>query len=612
LRKLARRAGDTEASQIEFLVSDSVQCALAEAFEASAASSLPVERKHACAKKNEAARLCHVSTAGRNELLRAYLRERDGLLRAASSAEAALARTLKQRITSLAWERRPDFLGRPLGCTAGEGAECSDSAQPHDAAGLRAYVNEQRAALLAEVRLRRQNAQKELEQARSFGPVSERDWIAWFAENQDFFGQRMKVATQERRTLSRRLKADGHLQAAVDRLQPSEEKVDTAALPRWQQVLWGRTGFFGVKTQQGSVKGFFLYTFRRRTWALNLGAWQRSARRYEIVPQHLELGKRLRPLQQCIVLDAPAEQFALHFKAAAAPGVLTLRASVALPVTGPLPRSRRRGTTRAASGSESAEDFETDEEADAQAREDASSAESDCMSVDTQVDSDADSACEDLPKLKSAAAALRAEAAAPVAAAAPDSEGEAVSDLEEDASESAHVGSGFLRRESAHAGSGFLRRAAGTWKVWESQWFFMTQTPGFLDLKVQLKVPLRNVSEGMGVTEMSKALSPHLVGGGDTIAQPVRTKFLLRAWTIWRSRWLGWAAQKEYRLREVAVQEGELEAELRAFAPPSPGWSLGSTFADEQLYLWVRELVERLRCGPENALVLARPKRRRR
>ncbi len=91
LKRLAFGAGDTAAAWVSYLLSDAVQSALELAFSSSAASSLPVERKFAETKRNEAPRLCHVAVASRNQLLRSFYRERDQHIEAlAAAASAAL------------------------------------------------------------------------------------------------------------------------------------------------------------------------------------------------------------------------------------------------------------------------------------------------------------------------------------------------------------------------------------------------------------------------------------------------------------------------------------------------------------------------------------------
>ena len=105
------------------------------------------------------------------------------------------------------------------------------------------------------------------------------------------------------------------------------------------------------------------------------------------------------------------------------------------------------------------------------------------------------------------------------------------------------------------------RHPAGTWKIWENQWFYMTQTPGWIDIKCWMKMPFRTVTHGMGTTNMSKTITPYHYG--DLWENPWRSKLLLRSWCIWRARWQGWARAKECRAREVQSQVDRLIADLR-------------------------------------------------
>lgn len=102
LRKLARRAGDLECEQLRWLLSPPVQAALAGAFQATAASSLPVERAFAETKRNEAPRLCQVSTAGRSQLLKQFLRTRQDLLASATKVAEASRKATRLNLQSLA------------------------------------------------------------------------------------------------------------------------------------------------------------------------------------------------------------------------------------------------------------------------------------------------------------------------------------------------------------------------------------------------------------------------------------------------------------------------------------------------------------------------------
>ena len=96
--------------QISFLASHEVQELLVTFLVSVAASTLEVERRHAQAKRWEAARLTHIATASRDCILRRYWAERA----ATEAREAVLAadrvKAKKLNKWSVAWQRRPDLL----------------------------------------------------------------------------------------------------------------------------------------------------------------------------------------------------------------------------------------------------------------------------------------------------------------------------------------------------------------------------------------------------------------------------------------------------------------------------------------------------------------------
>ena len=137
------------------------------------------------------------------------------------------------------------------------------------------------------------------------------------------------------------------------------------------------------------------------------------------------------------------------------------------------------------------------------------------------------------------------------------------------------------------------RHAPGTWKIWENLWFYMTKTPGFADVKILVRHCFRNVTNGMGHTNMSKALTPHHYK--DDWDDPWRTCLLLRSWSLWRARWQGWAKQKSCRLRELEKQEARFEMDLRAAqANISSVLLLGTTQSEALLKKWVPDVAQRL------------------
>jgi hypothetical protein len=57
-----------------------------------------------------------------------------------------------------------------------------------------------------------------------------------------------------------------------------------------------------------------------------------------------------------------------------------------------------------------------------------------------------------------------------------------------------------------------FRHPTGTWNIWNGTWFYITKTPGWIDVKARLKELFRNALEGMGRSAMSKTLTPHHYG----------------------------------------------------------------------------------------------------
>jgi hypothetical protein len=141
-----------------------------------------------------------------------------------------------------------------------------------------------------------------------------------------------------------------------------------------------------------------------------------------------------------------------------------------------------------------------------------------------------------------------------------------------------------------------FRHPTGTWNIWNGTWFYITKTPGWLDVKARMKEPFRNCGDGMGRSSMSKTLTP--LHYGDVWEDPWRSLFLLRAWTIWRARWMGWARQKECRLREVNRQVERFVVNIREAHTihdiPLQKPLLGNVAAHGLLVKWTPDVVLQL------------------
>ncbi len=135
------------------------------------------------------------------------------------------------------------------------------------------------------------------------------------------------------------------------------------------------------------------------------------------------------------------------------------------------------------------------------------------------------------------------------------------------------------------------RHPNGTWTIWGSAWFYMTQTPGWTDLKIIMREGFRSYLTGMGRIrgQYSKTLSPHRYH--DEWHGPWRTKILLRAWALWRCRCLGWAAERPHRTRDALQQSRAVVRDLRNAHGGAATWPvlgvLGIDKAHSTLLEWV-------------------------
>ena len=190
------------AGRIQYITSESVQRTLVLAFEASAASSLPVKRAFAETKRSEAPRLCHVATASRNQILRLFLRQRKEVLSKAEEAASALRKSMKTSLGSLAWELKPCLADLALA--------------PSGSSAMDEFIAQHRDALKQEVQKRRAMARARVD--RCVDPdmvITQHDWVQWFRKNHDAFYASMEAASELRRRANRRLHAASDMPPAV-------------------------------------------------------------------------------------------------------------------------------------------------------------------------------------------------------------------------------------------------------------------------------------------------------------------------------------------------------------------------------------------------------------
>ena len=585
LQNLVRRSGPTDQDRVRYLLGDEVQNAIALAFKASAVSSLPAERAFAELKRSEAPRLCHVATASRNAILRQHLRQRRAIIAQAETASQVLRGSLRMNVQALAWQKRP---------------ELSDKALSRNSADMRAFIEAHKRDLEEELAQRRAAAKADFERVApddSVTPVTQQAWISWFRRHEDAFYQRMASAGATRKQCNRRLESSNDTPRPVHRVGIQTTARPTFQQGDWQQYCWGRSGWHIVKTRRGP-RLLFLYTFKHRTFATDLTSWQSFSNEFALRP-HDDLRLCVLPLQE-IEIDAALVVAEAFVSAACAPdsaagapaAVFSFKVTHAQAVKEQVPpaRGKKRRARVVVDGGEDDDSSASscrgsDDESDAVLKkkiaENAQGSSSDDSGV--SVDTDADSGIDEAPAADRRKRALRDHLADdledPLAERAPSASSSA-SEREPDGDDLAPVP---LPR---------ARLPAGTWKTWESVWFYITQTPGWADVKIVMKMPFRDPVNGMGSTQMSKTLTPRHYG--DTLENPWRSLLLLRAWSIWRARHQGWASKRECRLREVASQARRLEQSLRA-AHENHGLPLMPLLANVQaaalLSSWVPDVV---------------------
>ena len=279
----------------------------------------------------------------------------------------------------------------------------------------------------------------------------------------------------------------------------------------------------------------------------------------------------VRPLQE-LITGAVAGVFELCLSGSVMDGRVVLQCAHAAPVEAPLPRpprKRRAGAEAPAPEQSDGSEEELVPEADGVADVDSDSS---GFSVDTDVGQELD------VEIQKHAAELKAEL------------NERVLEIAAHSLDPAPAPDGELPPEEPAQ----PRAAPGSWNIWEGLWFYMTQTPGYTDVKMHMRVCFyNNSSTGMGRRSRTKTLTPWHYG--DALEDPWRTKLLLRAWALSRARERGWCRAREGRQREARQQSQAICADITRGHDGSPRAPLlGNPAAHRLLETWIPTEVESL------------------
>ena len=470
LQELALAAGPDEARQVGFLLSEGVQSMLEGTFEAAVASSLPVERKFAETKRREAPRLCSIATASRSQLLRQFHRDRVAMLERVQAAEASVLAAKRTNVRSMLWKQRPDLIeNNGVRATWGEDPAPAPEAL-RDA--VQTTMDAHAEGWSAELATARRLAQEALDRAKVKIPLRESEWAEWFAAHREEFQELMRGNVQERRAYSKRLSASPAVPAPVDRIPPPSGFRADDKSKRWLELLWKRTGWFGLEAGGRMITVLVSY-LRGGMWGISLDRLATArGRDYTLRPLGVRLRRHVRPLPE-LVSGAVDNVYEVCVSGRVDEGRAILRIAHAEKITEPLPQPARKKRSKGAASApgeadESADEVEKDEPAPV-----VDSDSSGC-SADTDVDDELEECIRKdtgafHKKLKERVCELAAHALAPALAPEP-----ALPD----------------------AGPAAPRAASGTWNIWEGLWFYMTQTPGYTDVKIHMRVASTVISAG--------------------------------------------------------------------------------------------------------------------
>ena len=496
-------------------------------------------------KRNEKSRLCHLATAGRDQLQRHVLRKRTEALGLLEKAKREHGRVNKMQVSALAWKRMPHLvmipdneIGKVLGAKAAAGSRQSGCKET-----LQTYIRDNKNELmnsLAEMKLK---AAEAVVRATPDCPTTTGDWLDYMEKHKDEFRDRMRTATAERRQRSKRFSAREDIAAPAKRMQPKPMASRVQSAP-WMDLLSERHGWHALVSKKSKdLTVIFVAAYEKGTFALDVSDFCEN-REIELSGD-FQLSEYLKPLNQ---LDGSFQEngvfatleICLSARARGDKWVLAL--SKVCQVEAQVRQRRKkaeRDQEQASQESDGASESSSGVSDDLAARKPSSG--SSCGDSYQSVDSDVDSA---------------------VLSADGDS-GHQFSEVEDEEQQEEHPhGMDQPAEEEEDIAAGIERHASGTWKVWEDLWFYRTETPGFTDIKMHLKRSFCT-DEHMGRTEMSKALSPHHYG--ETRDNPVKTRLLLQAWAIYRARLkAGWAEARPGRGRHVASMMVSLKTAIRA------------------------------------------------
>lgn len=211
----------SEAQAANYLMSSECQSEIDGLLRRILCNSLDVERKHfqdrcRCEKSHPMT----AASGSRNTIISTYQVQRNSYLAQSMRARARAEKGRTMNSIALARKEMPHLVQRPRGklrhesCVTAE--EMRRVSHVGDPAALEEYHKENESRLKAQAELARASAREEREQRDGTDiPFTNRQWLAWFEKNDEYFSCQMREATAARKPLSQRLAPADPIPAAT-------------------------------------------------------------------------------------------------------------------------------------------------------------------------------------------------------------------------------------------------------------------------------------------------------------------------------------------------------------------------------------------------------------
>ena len=551
LQRAAWQQGE-EPTAIGFLASDATQDFLELFCRSVEASTLEVERRHSFVKRNLRSRLMHVASASRESILARYHVEWRAARALREKAAAAMMKAQKLNEHSLRWK-----YVRPAGRQFGSPSHASDTGALDAPISADIGDSQDSAPTPTKADLRAQLADLKHQvvvataEAQQYGlPASSAEWVQWLTDKEEGWKATLKVATDQRRQHTQRLRGDAAaMPKPLPRIQPEArpQTVESGVLATmhgrhgWHSIFRCATGADRAPRTE-HVATVFLASFARRTSYIDMAAFGTKGGIYRL-PPHTNLGDGsvLRPLEALAesyggqLLGAEVFEIDMHGRATSC-GSVHLKPGNPRRVQAQTKRQSDFNTCASKLAGCATDCSQSEDSLD---RLDGLMEDKDIVSSGCSVGTDVESVMEDLCD-------DQAEPHKP----------KGVPEEEHPFIQATHVPEADLATTKA---------ASGTYVAWTDGYFFISDTKQECRIRVY---PQWQGKDELGSSRMPMSRTLNPLKFGDARGNPVRTYILLKAWMFTRAEQSGWRNKRLGRARQFDADGCQVVDSIRALGAP--------------------------------------------